>query len=166
MENDINVNTWEKRMQYSLIRYVASNAYLAAKLEGCLDNQADWQEDLALELLTNEMEGAPSRKSPSTRNEKRNAEEGPEGGSRPKPSPRGATSSVDPDPSLRHQIKTVKDLQTHQNRVNPKGTCRMCRHNSSHFYCVTCSNLHGGSISYLCGPGTGRDCMSWHCQQL
>lgn len=164
LEKNFEVKQWENRVIISLWGFVCANAYLGAKLEGCDENQSDWQEGLALEMLTNTLEGCPTNAGPATRSVV------PPGGIALVP---GTTISEPAAPkrvddatvgTLRHNFQKVSILQTSTGSKTTKGTCKICQNPDATLFCISCSKSSNGGTQFVCGPSTGRQCLSWHCQ--
>lgn len=164
LEKNFEVKNWENRVITSLWGFVAANAFTGHRMEGCKEDQAEWQEGLAYEMLTNELDGCPKNNSLSTRSAV------PPGGIRLVPGaaiPDALAPNGVEDPSvalLRHDFRPVKVLQTGGGAAKSKGTCKVCRDPNASLFCVSCSNGNSGGTCFLCGPHTGRQCLSWHCQ--
>jgi len=166
LERMVEVKNWVNHMLTSFIGYVGTNAFKAAKLEGNASNMNDFMHTLALELLTNEYDGS---KFPAalkkTQAGKLSAREFV-GRERPREGQAPWTALYQEGMTLRHNFAKVGTLTAAQGRCSPKGTCRICRNSSAHWYCVSCTERAPGHIAYVCGPGSGNNCMSWHCQLI
>jgi len=165
MERGIGTQSWQRRMMYSLWGYVVANAYLAYQLEGGEASLKDFVLGLAKQLLTNTFDGAPAI---STLNLRSSVASPSSSFSSPSPRPAAAASlqsQVHVEPRLLHSICSFSKTPEAANRKNPHGTCTLCHNRSATFFCSDCSFIpqHPGRF-FLCGPTTGRQCVSRHIQ--
>jgi hypothetical protein len=164
LERNIEVKEWSKRMLMSLLGFVGTNAFKGAKLEGKYTDLNVFMEDLAWELLTNELSGS---KYPDAKICVEVTKLSPDdfvGGEipipvQPKAKPVGKKEMV-----LQHFFRELKTLRSFASDQKPRATCSMCHKHNATLFCVPCTDRAGGNIVPVCTSKSNIDCMPWHCQ--
>lgn len=164
LERNFEVKEWSKRMIISLLGFVVSNAFKGAKLEGKYTCLNTFIEDLAMQLLTNEMTGShypKAKKDCETRKL-----QGKDFVSRSVPEP--AAPKNQPvgmqDVVLKHYVRKLSDLTAYSGQRNPRATCSICRKNQATMFCIPCTQKMGGRAVVVCSSNSNPDCIPTHCQ--
>ena len=164
LERNVEVKNWENRMLTSLLGYVGTNAFLAAKLEGKATDLNGFMHDLALQLLTNGYEGSKFAAA-KKKTEKANLQARDFlGGERPVAGGAGKSPLFREGMVLRHNFASLGSLSSFSERKTPKGVCGICGNPNASVFCVSCTDQAAGKLSVVCGSKGNPCCMSWHCQ--
>jgi hypothetical protein len=149
-----------------MLGFVGANAYLAYKAEGGTEGISEFFEGLAMEMLTNKMDGCVL----DTRVNLRNASERHTpyfvtvtvtvGGCAPRAKSFKAELAQHGNHVLRHMIRPLTVLKQYENNSGAKLTCRICGQKSARYFCVSCSNVEQKFLVPLCGVKGDKDCQA------
>ena len=65
---------------------------------------------------------------------------------------------------LLHEVLPLRSLPKYAAMKNAKLNCRVCKEQTATVYCKTCGINEHSQLLALCLPGTGKQCLSLHCQ--
>lgn len=162
---------WWHRVLATMLGVVTTNAYLAyvrfhpTSATGAAMTFHEFIETVAMGMLQNQRPGCP----PPKRRSRSSASTGPP------PTPAAAPRVVEArSPATDHHVRSLCEHQTYQSATKPRREgdkggkpkkpmlkCAVCP-NTGGYYCVECSAAKGKIVA-LCGPRSGRNCITAHC---
>ena len=164
--------TWWKRVFTSFLGVIVVDALAAFVLEQGEIDQMLFYEQLAMEMIWNDLDGAPERFLPKKRGHSVSRQEW-QSADAPRWSQRKAAraAAAVPDDEERkeqvcnHEIEPLRRLEAYKNSTNAWLNCRVCKKNRATLYCKSCFKNAHGQILALCNPAVSSTCLSLHCQQ-
>ena len=120
-----------------------------------------------MEMIWNELEGAPARNAPAKCGRGIRRQDWKEGRQtdhvgRPK---RGAAGDADAElETCNHVIRNLKELPQYKDVKDARLNCRVCKANGATLFCESCGENAFGQLLALCSPFKSSTCMSLHCQ--
>ena len=146
------------------VRGTLGNVVLVGKL--CVD----FYEDLAKELIWNDLPGAVPRTEPRKVGHGVSRQEWADGvaaTSRGRPSRKrapadGASANVEQQ-VCQHEIYPLKKLDAYKDCKDARLNCRVCKKYGATLFCKSCSRNEHGQVLALCSPWTSCSCLSLHC---
>jgi hypothetical protein len=164
LERNFEVKNWAQRMIVSMLGFVGTNAYMAARLEGRASDLGDFLEELAEELIMNTYEGLRYPQAKLDLQKHSFDADAFVDGQVPQGLVPHASFGIPTGTQMMHVIRPLSSLWAYSAHANPRGTCTICGKNNASMFCVNCSPQQGGKPVFLCGAAGGADCISWHCQ--
>ena len=171
MELTHEFKVWWKRIFTSFLAVIIVDALAAFVMEQGEVDQLEFYEELAKEMIWNDLEGVPVKEKPRKYGcgvSRQNWQSGKYLRLRPKKAAGGAPADSDADEEkpivCNHHIQPLKSLPAYANAKNARLNCRVCGKNQATLYCVSCLQNPHGQILSLCSPGVSSSCLSLHCQ--
>ena len=167
MERTLEFKEWHRRVVTSLLGYVATDAFYGMKLEQGDDLQLDeFMEELAKSMIFNHLPGCPPdqlAEGMELRHREQADKEIADVMLRALDHLDSVNSSGDQAIACKHNISSVTRLPGNENKKKATLTCAVCKIQGANFYCVDCSAGQHTKTVAICGPVTGRQCLSIHC---
>lgn len=161
LERNILVQTWDRRMIFSLLGYVGANAFFAYQLEGGDKSLSEFIEKLCIELGENELEGSLSQNDISTRGGAASGNSIFTSGELPEAT---AAVGIQEPLSVQHIIRQLSWLTRFSTHKQPKSKFQICHDLNARFACLVCSQRRDSKVFALCGSDSHRDCIAIHSQ--
>ena len=161
------VKVWWKRIVTSFLAVIIVDAYCAFCMEHSEYDQLTFYNELAQEMIFNDFDGAPAPDQHKSRWRGLSRQDWQNGEFPKKVTKRKLLSGEDDEDAqvkCNHVIDKLRNLPGFQGAKDAWLTCRICRKNGATLYCVSCKQNCNDQWFSLCGIGTGRQCLSLHCQ--
>jgi hypothetical protein len=167
MERTLEFKEWHRRVITSLLGLIATDAFYALRLEQGDDLELeDFMENLAKSMIFNHLPGCPPGQLAEGMELRHRAQSDEEiAGVMLQALDHIETvkSSGGIPMTCKHNINSVTRLPGNENKKKATLTCAVCKIQSANFYCVDCSAGPHKKPVAICGPVTGRQCLSIHC---
>jgi len=167
MERTVETKKWDRRVFSSFLSVVICNAYMGYSMDNEKPEQHEFNVWLARELIFNKKRGAEQENVADAAGMRTYPKSTTSTPSPPKEKgPSDAVPLVDHDQAgpLLHDIQPLRRRPEFKNRRNAKLNCKHCHRDGATLYCASCDFKGRGDLFALCAPGTGSNCLSWHCQ--
>ena len=169
LERVVKTKSWWRRVMWSVMGIIITDAFYAMKLEGTDYELHDFMEELCEQMIWNNLPGNELPPDPVELRPRQPEQDDVDAGA----ALSEAIGSVDSDnPSApdnpltcKHNIYPLTDLPIYQGKRKATLTCKICKAQRANYYCHDCSNLPDVGVIAVCGPQTKNQCMSIHCSR-
>jgi hypothetical protein len=168
IEHTLEFHRWWLRVFTSFLGVIVVDTVNAWNLEQEAMSDHDAYEQLAFQLINNRLRGAPESVETGIIGRGVSREEWQGTFSRELFGDRMVLRPIaeeDREESkLLHEVVPLRSLPKYAAMKNAKLNCRVCKEQTATVYCKTCGINEHSQLLALCLPGTGKQCLSLHCQ--